>query len=658
MEVAIKPQKEIQELLEGAQKVALIACKLCFKEFVTDHAEALEDLKKAVADAGKELVVVREADFLCNSRSTEQMLSEVDLGDVDAVITSCCGVGTQVVAALTEKPVIPFSDSQGYTGFEGFYPVDSKLCAACGQCVLNYTAGICPVAYCSKGLLNGPCGGAKNGKCEVDSEKDCIWLKIFERLQKQNRIDDLKREIRNRDFNRPSFSTVNEIAQAVTERRDASFYGGVYPIEHKDITEQSPIEELPAPDTLVIPLIQHIGMQCRPVVSVGDKVKVGQLIADSEAYVSAPIHSSVSGKVVAIEPRPHPVIPGAVPAVIIENDGRDELHQSCVECDSVDDLTPEEIIRIVHDRGIVGMGGAMFPTHVKMKSTTPIEVLILNGCECEPFLTADHRMMIERTQEIVSGVKLIAKALGAGQCIIAVEDNKPDAAERFRELVGEKAEVALIPVKYPQGAERMLVYRLTGRTVPKGGLPLDVGVVVSNVSTACAVYEGVKLGLPLTKRVLTVSGTDVKRPGNYLVRIGTTFSDLLRTLTAQPVADLPALMTIKMGGPMMGLEQSDLGAPIIKGTTGLTILPKDDIEPDDARKCIRCGRCVDVCPMELMPHQLWHYIKEENWQKLDELGIADCIECGCCGYVCSAKLPLVELIKEAKPKVKKALEGE
>jgi electron transport complex protein RnfC len=373
--------------------------------------------------------------------------------------------------------------------------------------------------------------------------------------------------------------------------------------------------------------------------------------------VSSPVHSPVSGRVIATEPRSHPVMPNDVPAIVIENDKKDTLDDSCVPKVDIEKLSSDEIIEIVRDKGLVGMGGAMFPTHVKIKPTKPLDLLILNGCECEPYLTADHRMMLEHTKEIVGGMRLIAKASGVDKCIIAVEDNKPDAAEALKKFEGDGVTVEVLKTKYPQGAERMLVYRLTGRTVPRGGLPLDVGVVVSNVGTAYAVYDAAANGMPLIKRAITISGDGVKKPGNYMVRIGTPFIDLVKSYIGAKPEDLIDNKMIKMGGRMMGIRQSSLNGSVVKGTSGITIYPLPDIEIDESRQCIRCGRCLSVCPMELNPHLLWYYTNKKDAGALKKLGAQDCIECGCCEYICSAKLPLVPLFKNAKLIVREASAG-
>ncbi len=649
MDIAVKQQSEFQELLKGTKNVAILACKLCLKEFERDGSEEVDDLKEAILASGKKVSMISEIDFLCNSTTTKKALGELDLDKVDAIVTSACGVGTQVLATIVEIPIIAGADTIGGKLFGGFATEGGKLCRACGECVLNSTGGICPVAYCAKSLLNGPCGGAKEGKCEVDSERDCAWLNIYDRLKRQGRTDVMLGEVRVRDYNRPSFDDLKGLAGGVVEQRDLNFYGGVFPLEMKEETEESAIETLPVPDTLIVPVRQHIGAPNIAVVKVGDEVKMGDLIAETDAFVSAPVHSPVSGKVVAIEPRPHPTLLMDVEAVVIENDHKDTLSDAVKPAKSVDDLTPDEIVKIVRDKGLVGMGGAMFPTHVKLKPNKPVDLLILNGCECEPFLTADHRVMVEKAEGIVKGMKLIAKAAGIKKCIIAVEDNKPDAVEALKKFEDDNIKVEVLKTKYPQGAERMLVWRLTGKEVPKaGGLPLDVGVIVSNVGTAYAVYDAVINGMPLIERVMTITGDSIKKPGNYMVRIGTPLSYLVGQVSDTTPEELISKKRVKMGGLMMGILQESLDVPVLKGTSGLTVIPLSDIEAADSDKCIKCGRCVSVCPMELMPHSLWYYAKEKDAKRLGELAVNDCIECGCCEYICSAKLPLVNVFKDGK----------
>lgn len=645
MELTPKPDDEIQELLDGVDSVVLLACKSCFTEYISDESGAVEALSGSIAEAGKKVSSAVEADFLCLERTTSELVDSLDLDDADAIATYSCGVGTQVVAGMTDKLVLPMGNAEGYRFFGGFYPTDNKLCGACGECVLNETGGICPVAYCSKGLVNGPCGGAQNGKCEMDEDKDCVWMEIYERLKEQDRLESMRSGVRIPSRNKPGFAEEAERAEEARRKRDESFPGGVHPLEEKEPTAGESIREAPVPDVLVVPLTQHIGQQCLPTVKAGDEVRMGQVIGQSEAFVSAPVHAPVSGKVVAVEKRPHPVISTGVTSVIIENDHKGTPDPSVQSRSDVESMSNEEIIQAVREKGVTGMGGAMFPTHVKLQPKDPVDVLILNGCECEPYLTADHRMMLEETDRILNGLRLIARVLGVDRCIVAIEENKPDAIEVMREKAGEAIEVESLPTKYPQGAERMLVQALTGREVPADGLPIDVGAVVSNVGTAAGVHDAVAGGMPLIERVVTVGGPEVENPTNYRVRIGTPFAGLLRKHLGE---DLTDGQVVKMGGPMMGLDQASLDVPVIKGTTGITVLSQPDIPKDEERTCVRCGRCVEVCPMGLQPHQLWYHITNENWEKLAGLNVNDCIECGACDYICSSKLPLVELIQRAK----------
>ncbi|HOX40080.1 MAG TPA: electron transport complex subunit RsxC [Candidatus Brocadiia bacterium] len=647
MKVAMKTRAESLDNLGSAKKVAVIVCKRCFHEFEKDAADDLDIALETLANAGVEAVVSMEADFLCNSRVAARMLEGGVSEGFDAVVT-LCGAGAQVVAGLSGKtPVILLGNARPERGFEGI-SLGVKRCMACGKCLLNLTGGICPVADCAKSLSNGPCGGAKDGKCEANAEKDCAWIRIYKRLKEQGRLDALKGDVQDRDFSRPLFAEVKKIEDKALERRETGFAGGLYPLENKDGHSDLAIETLPDPQIAVVPMAQHVGAPCESRVAVGDAVSIGQEIGGSTGYVSSAIHAPISGKVVAVEKRPHPTIPGDVLSVVIENDGKSSLHESCAPRREPDSMTPEEIIDVIRRSGIVGMGGAMFPTDVKLKPPRPVDLLILNGCECAPHLTADDRLMVEKSAEIVGGAKFLAKALGVGKVIIAIENNKSLALERMKEAAGDAAEVISVTTKYPQGAERMLIKRLTGRDVPRGGLPFEVGAVVNNVGTALAVYEAVVLGMPLISRVITVSGMDIPKPGNYRVKIGTRIRDVLNAVGAANPDAMLSGRTVRMGGGMMGVIQTNADAPIIKGASGLIVLETSDIAPDDARKCIRCGRCVEACPMGLEPHRLWRHVKDENWEMVEQLGCNDCFDCGCCEYICSSKLPLVAMFKRGK----------
>ncbi len=399
---------------------------------------------------------------------------------------------------------------------------------------------------------------------------------------------------------------------------------------------------------MIVHLHQHTGAPCKCTVAKGDKVAAGQKVGDAEAFVSAPVHSPLSGEVVAVEPRLH--FTGVnVMAVVIKGDG--EGREARIPTSSGKEPTPDEVRRIVREAGIVGLGGAAFPTHVKLSppKDKPIDTVILNGCECEPYLTCDHRTMLERPSAIMDGLAIIAGVVGARRAIVAVEENKPDAIEALRQAAPGGVEVVALPTRYPQGAEKQLIKALLGRTVPSAKLPMDVGSLVQNVGTAVAVSEAVRAGKPLTSRPVTVTGGAIRDPRNLMVPIGTPLS-LLVEACGGTVGD-PARIVV--GGPMTGFAQFSLEAPTVKGTGGLLLLSEDEAAPAAGREmpCIRCGRCVDSCPMLLVPSQLGIYSKIARWEDVERFDVLDCIECGCCGYVCPSRIPLVQLFRLGKAKV-------
>ncbi len=430
----------------------------------------------------------------------------------------------------------------------------------------------------------------------------------------------------------------------------AIFKGGVHPEYRKELTASLAITAAPIPQKAIIPLQQHIGAPCEPLVEVGDPVKAGQKIGDSESFVSAPVHASISGKVTAIEPYNHP-LGRKVTAVIIESDGRDEWCSELEPVDNLDDLSPEEIRALIRSAGIVGMGGATFPAHVKLSPPAgkAIDTVIINGAECEPYLTADHRLMLERPEEIVFGLEVIMKALGAGRGIIGIEDNKPDALRVMSQAVEGKSDMSVVPLKtkYPQGAEKMLIQVTTRRRVPSGGLPLDVGVVNHNVGSAVAISEAVRKGRPLTERVVTVTGEGVRRPANLMVRVGTIVSDLLDFCGGLKEEACKVII----GGPMMGLAQPTTDLPVIKGTSGIVALTSEDVELYESGSCIRCARCVQACPINLVPTFIAQAAEHGLFNRAEKLHAADCIECGCCAYICPARIPLTQWIRIAKAEV-------
>lgn len=426
-----------------------------------------------------------------------------------------------------------------------------------------------------------------------------------------------------------------------------TFRGGVHPDDRKRYTSAKAIEAAPVPGKVIIPTRQHIGAPCTPVVKAGDMVKKGQVIAEAQAFVSSPVHASISGKVLEIGEYPHPVF-GFCPAVVIESDGEDAWAEGLPLSRDWQALEAGEIREIIRLSGVVGMGGATFPTHVKMAPPPEktIDTFILNGAECEPYLTADHRVMLEAGARVVTGMLISMKALGVDKGYIGIEENKPDAIAAMRQAAaGSGIEVVPLKTKYPQGAEKTLIKVVADREVPSGGLPMDVGVVVQNVGTVVAIADAVEKGLPLVERVTTVTGGAVTEPKNLLLRIGTTFAqaiELCGGFKEQPVK-------LIMGGPMMGMAQCRIDVPVIKGTSGILALSAADIAAGEEKPCIRCGRCVQACPMGLVPSMLSLLGQRGLYQTAkEEFDLLDCVECGSCVYVCPAKRNIVHYVKYLK----------
>ena len=642
----LKSDDELKSLLADKDNLFIVACNKCFKEFETIDEPDCDELKKIVTECGKTITGSAKVDFLCNKTQTEKKLQDMIPEGTEGVLVASCGLGIQTVADLAGKPVYAASNSLNYRGHHGM-ALTKKSCDACAQCYLNITGGVCPIVDCSKSLVNGQCGGAKDGKCEVDSSKDCAWEKIYKRLEKQGRLEEfLNQPVQIRDYSKVNFKYVNDYVKSIRENRLEGYYGGVHPSERKEFTEHLALERFPDPETVVIPLSMHAGAPANPVVQVGDTVKVGQKIGEAAAFISSPIHSSVSGTVIAIEPHGH-ATRGECLSVVIKSDGKNTLHESVQPRGDLDSLTPDEIVEIVREAGIVGMGGAGFPTSVKLKPPKPIDTILLNGCECEPLLTADHRVLLEFADDVIYGLKAIIKTVGAQKGIIVIEDNKPDAIELMQQKTADISdiEVFVAKTKYPQGAEKMLIKRVMKRQVPSGGLPADVGCVVSNISTTKAISDAIQKGMPLVERVVTVTGENLKKPGNYIVKIGTNTKDLIDYCGGTTGDDI----TIKAGGPMMGFVLSDTNVPIMKGSNGIIAV---DTDHTVEQPCIKCGRCVDVCPMELSPLYFAKYADEENWQGMKDKSVMDCIECRCCEYICSSKIPLVTKIKAGKTAVR------
>ena len=427
-----------------------------------------------------------------------------------------------------------------------------------------------------------------------------------------------------------------------------TFKGGVHPNDNKSFTNSKPITKLDPPKELVYPLSQHIGAPCEPCVKVGDAVKVGTKIADSEAYVSAPIHSSVSGVVTKIEER---LVTGGknVMSIVIENDFNDTPDESMKPID-YKTVKPDDICALVREAGIVGMGGAAFPTHVKLNppKDKKIDTVIINGAECEPYLTSDHRVMLETPDEVVLGLKIILYRFGIDNGHIAIEENKPDAIAVMKsKCEGSPIKVDVLKKKYPQGGEKQLIYAVTKRKVPIGKIPCDVGVIVVNIDTCTAIARKFLYGMPLMRRIVTVTGSCVNNAANFNVRIGTGIDFIIDK--AGGFKEEPAKIVV--GGPMMGVAQFRLDVPVIKATSAILAMNKAEATLPEEGPCIRCGKCVEHCPMNLMPNYLLEFAKKGDMDSCEKYDVTACLECGCCSFECPAKRNLVQNIRIAKQNV-------
>ena len=427
--------------------------------------------------------------------------------------------------------------------------------------------------------------------------------------------------------------------------------GGVHPPENKLSTDR-PIEVLAIPVQVIIPLSQSLGAPSVPIVNKGDAVKVGQLIAKGEAFISSNIHSSVSGKVLKIdEAMDQSGYRKQAIFITVEGDEWMGDIDRSAELKKEITLTKEEIINRVKELGIVGLGGATFPSHVKLMVPTgkKAEVLVLNGVECEPYLTSDHRLMLERGEEMMVGVKILMKGLDVKRAIIGIENNKLDAIEHLKKLAKEYEgiEVEALKVQYPQGGEKQLIDAVHGRQVPSGKLPIEVGAVVHNVGTAFAVYEAVQKNKPLFERVVTVTGKNVKNPGNFMVRIGTSLNELIEKAGGLP-EDTGKIVS---GGPMMGKALNSVDVPVVKGTSGVLLFKESEAKRVEPTNCIRCGKCITVCPMGLEPVLIAQYSELEMWENVEAEHALDCIECGSCQYTCPAGRPLLDYVRLGKFRV-------
>ena len=413
-----------------------------------------------------------------------------------------------------------------------------------------------------------------------------------------------------------------------------SFFGGIHPHDKKAATNKKPIEKLPPPEQVVIPMSLHIGAPCRPCVAVGDQVRVGQVIGEATAFVCAPIHASISGTVTAVEPRPH--FNGTnVLSVVIKNDFEETLDPSVRPAEDPDSLTPEELAEIVKNAGVVGLGGATFPTHVKISSGLgKVDTVIINAAECEPYLTSDHRILLEYPEEVIGGVKLLAKIFKVDKVHVGIETNKMNAAELLKRKIEEK----------------QLCQALTGRQVPPGQLPAAIGCAVFSTATAAAIYRAVYKGLPVISRVVTVTGSGVMEPKNLECPVGTPLSDLLNCCGGVSERTYKLIM----GGPMMGHAQYSAEVPVGKGTNGVVAFAKDEEKTVKEPTCIRCGKCTSVCPMRLQPLFLYKYERKDMVEALEAANILDCIECGACAYICPGRLHLVHSMRMGKQKVNAA----
>ena len=444
--------------------------------------------------------------------------------------------------------------------------------------------------------------------------------------------------------------------------RRYTFRRGIHPSEHKNLTESVPITRavLKAGSVVVVPMLQHIGAMCKPTVEVKQEVTAGQIVGNSEAFVSAPVHSPVNGVVKEISPQAHPSGRKVISAVITvgEEQPTEQEWRKLPGSYDPDKYDHETIIKSIREAGVVGMGGAAFPTAMKLiwNPKQPVHSVLVNGCECEPYLTSDHRLMTESPATIVAGVQLAIKACGAKRGIIAIEDNKPNAIEKIHAAIKDvdNIQLAICQTKYPQGGERQLIKAVLGRTVPTGGLPREVRVVVINVATAAAITWACLEGRPVTERIVTVTGQGVKKPGNFLVPVGMLLSDLIEqcgglTDTAEKVL---------LGGPMMGPATPHLNVPILKGTSGITVLSRNEINLAEETACIRCSRCVDHCPLGLVPTQIAHAVKARSLDTALKYDLLACIECGSCAYVCPARIPLLQYLRAGKAMARIAEENE
>lgn len=426
-----------------------------------------------------------------------------------------------------------------------------------------------------------------------------------------------------------------------------SFRNGVHPPENKDLTSGIPSRRLPFPEEIVLPLSQHIGRPANALVKTGDRVERGDVIAEASGYVSSYVHATAAGTVKSIEHWPHPA--GAMqPSIRIEVDPHSTQLQRPRQVPHWDEVPEEQLSEEISKAGIVGLGGAAFPSHVKMRppEDQPVDVLMVNGCECEPYLTSDHRVMLEHPEQVHLGIRIVLRALGISRAVIGIEANKPDAIEVMRDTAPDDLDVTVqaLEVKYPQGAEKMLIKAVTGREVPSGKLPSSIGALVQNVATTASVAMVFETGQPLIERIMTVSGRGIRKPGNWVIPFGTKLSDVIAACGG--LNDNAA--EIVFGGPMMGQSQASLDVPVLKATGGILILSEDECKRQDILPCIRCGKCIDACPVFLNPQLMGALARVDRYEEMLETNLNDCMLCGCCSFVCPSNIPLSQLFAMSK----------
>ena len=430
------------------------------------------------------------------------------------------------------------------------------------------------------------------------------------------------------------------------------FRHGVHPPELKQLTAGTPIRRMPFPDEIVLPLSQHTGKPAKSIVRVGDRVERGDRIAAEDGFISSPIHASAAGTVQEVGLWPHPA-GDYKPAVRIKVEQFSAQAPRPRIIPGWEGLSRDQLVDAVRQAGVVGLGGAAFPTHVKLHPPKdfPVDTILINGAECEPYLTTDHRTMVEYPERVHLGIRIMMKCLGVDRAVIGIEKNKQDAVERLQATLPTDIDVTVQPltVKYPQGAEKMLIMSLLDREVPSGGLPMHVGVIVQNVASAATIAEVFETGLPLIERIMTVTGLGVRQPANLIVPVGTKTRDLIDACGGM----LPDAREVVFGGPMMGTALADLDAPVMKGTTGVVVLSEREVKPQRSYPCIRCGRCVDACPVFLNPQILGQLAKSERWEEMEEQNLLDCMLCGCCSYTCPSNIPLSQLFSMGKAALRK-----